>query len=67
MKNANTIKATDTYQLLPPMTPAEFASLKSNIGERGVVVPIDIDENGEILDDHHRYLILSSTSVTLRT
>jgi len=36
------------------MTPAEFEALKADIAERGVVVPIDIDEDGEILDGHHR-------------
>jgi hypothetical protein len=43
------------YQLLPDMSPAEFEALKADIAQRGVVVPIDVDENGEILDGHHRY------------
>ena len=45
----------DKYQLLPPMTPHEFEALKADIAQRGVVVPIDIDENGDILDGHNRY------------
>ena len=49
------IRATDKYQLMPPMTPGEFEALKADIAERGVFVPIDIDEDGEILDGHHRY------------
>jgi len=49
------IKDTGKYQLLPDMGPAEFEALRADIAERGVVVPIDIDEAGEIIDGHHRY------------
>ncbi len=37
------IRTTDKYQLLPPMTPAEFKALKADIAERGVVIPIDTE------------------------
>jgi ParB-like chromosome segregation protein Spo0J len=43
------------YQLMPDMSPAEFEALKADIAVRNVVVPIDIDDTGEILDGHHRY------------
>jgi ParB-like chromosome segregation protein Spo0J len=43
------------YQFMPDMTPEEFAALKADIAERGVVTPIDLDETGAILDGHHRY------------
>jgi ParB-like chromosome segregation protein Spo0J len=43
------------YQLMPDMTSEEFAALKADIAERGVVTPIDVDETGSILDGHHRY------------
>jgi ParB-like chromosome segregation protein Spo0J len=46
---------TSKYQLMPDMSPAEFEALKADIAQRGVVVPIDIDDTGEILDGHHRY------------
>jgi ParB-like chromosome segregation protein Spo0J len=46
---------TSKYQLMPDMSPAEFEALKADIAERGVLVPIDVDETGEILDGHHRY------------
>src|SRR5262245_9301654 len=52
---APTIRGTTKYQLMPDMNPAAFDALKADIAQRGVVVPIDIDENGEILDGHHRY------------
>jgi hypothetical protein len=42
------------YQLLPPLSPEEYAALREDIRAAGVRVPIDVDENGEILDGHHR-------------
>jgi hypothetical protein len=45
----------EKYQVLPSMPPEQFAALKADIGERGVLTPIDIDEEGQILDGHHRY------------
>src|SRR6516165_3276781 len=49
------IKDTGKYQLMPDMGPAEFEALRADIAERGVVVPIDIDEAGEIIDGQHSY------------
>lgn len=42
------------YQLLPPLTPDEYESLKGNIKDRGVLQPVVVDERGEVLDGHHR-------------
>lgn len=42
------------YQVCRPLTPIEFAALKADIAENGVLVPVEIDENGDILDGHHR-------------
>jgi ParB family chromosome partitioning protein len=42
------------YQLFPDLTEAEFAELKADIAERGVMVPIEYDDAGNILDGHHR-------------
>src|SRR5262245_10526863 len=49
------IRNTSKYQLMPDMTPAEFKTLKADIAERGVVVPIDVDATGEVLDGHQRH------------
>ncbi len=46
-----------SYQVMPPLSPEERASLRSSIAENGVMVPIDVDEDGAILDGHHRSLI----------
>lgn len=46
--------ATAKYQLLPPLDDGAFQELKADIARRGVLVPIERDEHGEILDGHHR-------------
>ncbi len=51
----NDIRLTEKYQVLPSMPPEQFEALKADIAERGVLVPIDVDEEGHILDGHHRY------------
>ena len=42
------------YQILPPLSPDEYAALKGDIARRGVLVPIELDEAGAVLDGHHR-------------
>lgn len=42
------------YQVMPELTPIEYAALKASIAERGVLVPVEVDENGDLLDGHHR-------------
>ncbi len=42
------------YQLLPPLSDDEFASLKADIRVHGVLVPIELDADGVMLDGHHR-------------
>lgn len=42
------------YQVMPELTPIEYAALKASIAERGILVPVEVDENGDLLDGHHR-------------
>jgi len=42
------------YQVMPDLGDAEYQALKSDIAENGVLVPVELDDNGEILDGHHR-------------
>jgi ParB-like chromosome segregation protein Spo0J len=42
------------YQLFPDHSAEQFAALKEDIKLRGIQVPIDVDENGDLLDGHHR-------------
>jgi len=42
------------YQVMPDLTPIEYEALKADIAERGVLIPVEVDENGQLLDGHHR-------------
>lgn len=45
------------YELLPPLTTDEMKALKADIKANGVHDAIIVDEDGEILDGHHRHRI----------
>jgi hypothetical protein len=47
------MNARPSYQVMPPLSPAEYAALKADIAERGVQVPVEYDEEGHILDGFH--------------
>ncbi|MBA7543992.1 hypothetical protein ES705_36337 [subsurface metagenome] len=49
---------------MPDMAPDQFAALKEDIKERGVLTPIDIDEDGNLLDGHHRYRACLELGIT---
>ena len=51
------------YQVLPDLTTEEYNSLKSDIAERGVMVPIELDEYGNVLDGHHRLRICAELGI----
>lgn len=42
------------YQILPPLLPDEYERLKTSIAERGVEVPIIVDQHGNPVDGFHR-------------
>ncbi|MCG3176926.1 MAG: hypothetical protein MOGMAGMI_01890 [Candidatus Omnitrophica bacterium] len=42
------------FQLLPALATNEYESLKADIAANGVMVPVEFDQNGQILDGHHR-------------
>lgn len=48
----------EQYQLLPPLSDEEYAALKADIRQNGVLVPIEKDEQGNILDGFHRARII---------
>lgn len=45
---------TETYQLFAPLPDDEYQALKADIAKRGVLVPVEVDETGRVLDGHHR-------------
>lgn len=55
--------AESTYQLFDPLRPDEYEALAADIRKRGVLVPVEVDEDGNILDGHHRQKIADSLGV----
>lgn len=52
------------YQLFAPLRSEEYDALKADIRKRGVMVPIELDEHGAILDGHHRAKIAAELGIT---
>ncbi len=44
----------DYTDLIPPLSKGEFEALKSDIAARGVLIPVEFDEEGNLLDGYHR-------------
>lgn len=42
------------YQIMPDLTPEEYEALKADIQANGVLIPVEVDEEGNILDGYHR-------------
>ena len=59
MKNLNKAK----YQVMRDLTKSEYEELKNSITEKGVLVAIAVDENGDIIDGHHRKKICDELGV----
>ena len=49
---------------MPPLSDEEFAALKDDIERRGVLVPVEYDEDGNVLDGHHRIRACRELGVT---
>lgn len=58
---------TDATQLLPKLKPAEFEALKESIRRDGVIVPIVVRSNGDMIDGHHRRAIAEDLGVDCPT
>lgn len=55
-------------ELIPQLSSEKFNMLKKNIKEDGVIHdPIIVDENGFILDGHHRYKIAEQLDIPYKT
>lgn len=52
------------YQVMPPLADEDFAALKADIEARGVLVPVEYDEDGNILDGHHRVQACKELGIT---
>lgn len=51
------------YQLFDRLSDEEYAALEADIKKRGVMVPIERDASGAILDGHNRYEIATRLGV----
>lgn len=60
MSETNGNERAGKYQMLAPLRPEERKSLEADIKKRGVLVPVERDEEGEILDGHNRQEIASA-------
>ena len=52
------------FQNMPPLTPEEYSALEASILEHGILSPVITDENGVILDGHHRSRIAAEHSLS---
>lgn len=46
--------------MLPPLNPAEFDRLKESIQQHGLLVPVELDDEGNVLDGHHRLMAVEA-------
>lgn len=51
------------FQLFDLLEPDEYEALKADIAKRGVLVPIEFDEAGSILDGHHRFRVCQELGI----
>jgi Homeodomain-like domain/ParB-like nuclease domain len=52
-----------SYQVMPPLSSAEYAALKADIQANGVQIPIDVDEEDNTLDGFHRRQICAELGI----
>lgn len=45
------------YQVMDELTAEEYAELKADIKAHGIVVPVEIDQDGNVIDGHNRVKI----------
>jgi len=53
----------EQFQLFDLLEQDEYDSLKADIAKRGVLVPIEFDEEGNILDGHHRHKVCQELGI----
>lgn len=51
------------YQVLPELTPEEYEALKADIQANGVQIPVEVDEEGNIIDGYHRAKICQELGI----
>lgn len=51
------------YQVLPPLDDEDYRNLRADIAANGVLIPIEVDENGVIIDGHHRARVCAELGI----
>ena len=62
-----TITSGTQFQLFPELRPDEYEALKADIAEHGILVPAEVDQDGQVLDGHHRIRIASELGIDCPT
>lgn len=52
------------FQVMPPLTAAEYEALKASIAENGVMVAVEITPEGWVIDGHHRVRACAELGLT---
>lgn len=42
------------FQVMPDLSEEDYSALKADIAQHGVLVPVEYDDEGNVLDGHHR-------------
>lgn len=51
------------FQILPPLSDDDYKALKADIAARGVMVPVEYDNDGNVIDGHHRVRICEELGI----
>lgn len=51
------------FQPMPELSPEEYAALKEDIAEHGILYPVIVDQHGRILDGHNRAAIAAELGI----
>jgi hypothetical protein len=52
------------FQTMPPLSVDEYANLEQSIRDHGIQVPIIVDEDGVVIDGHHRQKIADTLGIS---
>lgn len=55
------------FQVMPPLAPDEYDALVADIRANGVLVPVLVDQQGRIIDGHHRHRAAAEAGVECPT
>ncbi len=58
------MKLSQPFQVMPPLSADDYRALSDSIRRHGVLVPVEYDEDGNILDGHNRVEICQALGVT---